>query len=188
MLTFCKNSERRAISLLNTAVYARERNISWPAAKQYRLYKQRSTHWNKPKLSSCSSYRATVIENARFLTLQLNHHDGRTNGWTKGRTKPFIQLRATIRMQLFSSPIGKKNCRHNFQHDDREERKQVTRGHDIVADGWAGVSNPHPNPTSPPQHTYDAVYGKKKFHASLQFFRYSLYNYFIISFIEKTFF
>ena len=30
------------------------------------------------------------------------------------------------------------------------ETEQVTRGHNIVADGWAGTSNPHPhfNPSS----------------------------------------
>ena len=27
-----------------------------------------------------------------------------------------------------------------------KELKQVTRGHNIVADGWAGVSNPNPPP------------------------------------------
>ena len=32
----------------------------------------------------------------------------------------------------------------------RIERKQVTRGHNIVADGWAGASNPHFDPTHPP--------------------------------------
>ena len=28
--------------------------------------------------------------------------------------------------------------------------KQVTRGHNIVADGWAGASNPHPHPNPGP--------------------------------------
>ena len=32
----------------------------------------------------------------------------------------------------------------------RVENKQVTRGHNIVADGWAGVANPHPQPTPHP--------------------------------------
>jgi len=40
---------------------------------------------------------------------------------------------------------------------EKKEKEQVTRGHNIVADGWAGASNPqpHPNPTlnSPPTHT-----------------------------------
>ena len=27
--------------------------------------------------------------------------------------------------------------------------EQVTRGHNIVADGWAGASNPHPHPNPP---------------------------------------
>ena len=30
------------------------------------------------------------------------------------------------------------------------EEKQVTRGHNIVADGWAGATNPHPHPTPHP--------------------------------------
>ena len=30
--------------------------------------------------------------------------------------------------------------------------KQVTQGHNIVADGWAGASNPHPHP-NPHPHT-----------------------------------
>ena len=33
----------------------------------------------------------------------------------------------------------------------REETEdQVTRGHNIVADGWAGASNPQPHPNPPP--------------------------------------
>ena len=31
----------------------------------------------------------------------------------------------------------------------REREKQMTRGHNIVADGWAGASNPHPHSKSP---------------------------------------
>ena len=35
------------------------------------------------------------------------------------------------------------------------EIKQVTQGHNIVADGWAGASNPQPHPnTTPLQHTH----------------------------------
>ena len=33
-------------------------------------------------------------------------------------------------------------------HDVWEE--QVTRGHNIVADGWAGAANPYPHPTPHP--------------------------------------
>ena len=32
--------------------------------------------------------------------------------------------------------------------------KQVTRGHNIVADGWAGASNPHPYPIPLPTLTH----------------------------------
>ena len=31
-----------------------------------------------------------------------------------------------------------------------DKTKQVTRGHNIIADGWAEASNPHPHPNSPP--------------------------------------
>ena len=34
---------------------------------------------------------------------------------------------------------------------ETKKEKQVTRGHNIVADGWAGASNPHPHPN--PIHT-----------------------------------
>ena len=32
----------------------------------------------------------------------------------------------------------------------RKRNKQVTRGHNIVAEGWAGASNPYPHPNPPP--------------------------------------
>ena len=40
-----------------------------------------------------------------------------------------------------------------FDYDGKttnEKKKQVTRGHNIVADGWAGASNPQPHPMPPP--------------------------------------
>ena len=45
-------------------------------------------------------------------------------------------------------------------HSPRK-RKQVTRGHNIVANGWAGASNPHPHP-NPPQ-TYAKGIKKRSF-------------------------
>ena len=36
------------------------------------------------------------------------------------------------------------------RENEREREKQVTRGHNIVADGWTGASNPHLEPHSPP--------------------------------------
>ena len=42
-------------------------------------------------------------------------------------------------------------------------QEQVTRGHNIVADGWAGASNPHPHPMPPHQHTYPKKYLKRSF-------------------------
>ena len=42
--------------------------------------------------------------------------------------------------------------------DWESKKKQVTRGHNIVADGWAGASNlqPHPTPipNTPPTHSH----------------------------------
>ena len=40
-------------------------------------------------------------------------------------------------------------------HAYKNDRKQVMRGHNIVADGWAGASNPHPHPKPhPPTHKH----------------------------------
>ena len=33
-------------------------------------------------------------------------------------------------------------------------KKQVTRGHNIVVDRWAGASNPHPHPNTPSTHKH----------------------------------
>ena len=38
----------------------------------------------------------------------------------------------------------KKKKREKMKKMNKIEIEQVTRGHNIVADGWAGVSNPHP--------------------------------------------
>ena len=32
----------------------------------------------------------------------------------------------------------------------KKQKEQVTRGHNIVADGWAGAANPHPHPRPHP--------------------------------------
>ena len=34
--------------------------------------------------------------------------------------------------------------------DCHDNQKQVTRGHNVVTDGWAGASNPHPHLNPPP--------------------------------------
>ena len=36
-----------------------------------------------------------------------------------------------------------------FDYVTQDDPKQVMRGHNIVADGWAGASNPHPLPMPP---------------------------------------
>ena len=38
------------------------------------------------------------------------------------------------------------------KEEKEKKKKQVTRGHNIVADGWAGAANPHPHPTPHPTH------------------------------------
>ena len=37
-------------------------------------------------------------------------------------------------------------------HCQQRQEKQVTRGHNTVADGWAGAANPHPLSTPHPNH------------------------------------
>ena len=47
---------------------------------------------------------------------------------------------------------------------DRYKReKQVTRGHNIVADGLAGAANPHPHPTPFPTQTHTQKASKRSF-------------------------
>ena len=45
----------------------------------------------------------------------------------------------------------------SYQEFISRNDKQVTRGHNIVADGWAGAANPQPYPTpipnTPPTHS-----------------------------------
>ena len=49
---------------------------------------------------------------------------------------------------------GLYNSCYGIHNNLPDAKKQVTRSHNIVADGWAGASNPHPHPMSPHQHTY----------------------------------
>ena len=39
----------------------------------------------------------------------------------------------------------------------------MTRGHNIVADGWAGASNPHPHPNPPPTKNIHEKYLNARF-------------------------
>ena len=46
-----------------------------------------------------------------------------------------------------------ENVMEKKKKEEEEIEEQVTRGHNIVADGWAGASNPHPHPNPHPTHT-----------------------------------
>ena len=49
--------------------------------------------------------------------------------------------------------IGTKTWPSKMRERDSSEQlcyKQVTRGHNIVVDGWAGASNPYPHPKPHP--------------------------------------
>ena len=56
-------------------------------------------------------------------------------------------------------PFTKRTLLHQLLRDHTSTHRyhlyqcyleQVTRGHNIVADGWAGAANPHPHPTPHP--------------------------------------
>ena len=54
-----------------------------------------------------------------------------------------------------------------FQTGDKtsvKKEKQVTRGHNFLADRWAGASNPHPDPNSPIHIRTYAKVSKTLFH------------------------
>ena len=51
--------------------------------------------------------------------------------------------------------MGGKKHSFYFASATKIDEEQVMRGHNIVADGWAGASNPQPHPnTTPLQHTH----------------------------------
>ena len=82
-----------------------------------------------------------------FHHSQLDHHgptDRRTNGRTDGRTD-----KASYRVACpqLKSIIGGSTI--PLSGETATPIKQVTRGHNIVADGWAGASNPNPHHKSP---------------------------------------
>ena len=54
---------------------------------------------------------------------------------------------------MIISGTSTKIVAHTYTYTEKKE--QVTRGHNIVADGWAGASNPHlqPNPSPTLKHT-----------------------------------
>ena len=68
--------------------------------------------------------------------------DRRTDGRTDGRTD-----KASYRV---ACPQLKRKKEINEIKNKGKIVKQVTRGHNIVADGWAGASNPHPHQKPPP--------------------------------------
>ena len=59
-----------------------------------------------------------------------------------------------------------------------EQIEQVTRGHNIVADGWAGASNPQPHPNPTPNHLYHNITHPQthtKTTAELQYHKYMFF-------------
>ena len=76
----------------------------------------------------------------RVSSLQLKKNNGKKGNEEKKKRKE-----------------GKKNQIKGRTKGKRREKKneQVTRGHNIVADGWAGASNPyrHRNPPPTLKHT-----------------------------------
>ena len=42
----------------------------------------------------------------------------------------------------------------NLQNKLAANNKQVMRAHNVIADGWAGASNPHPQPNPHPTHKH----------------------------------
>ena len=72
--------------------------------------------------------------------------------------KPQVALQAsslssTGCLFLFKARFLSRNSEdeQSEEEDSQKKKKQVTRGHNMVADGWAGAANPHPHPT-PSQH------------------------------------
>ena len=41
---------------------------------------------------------------------------------------------------------ARTHLKSKVKNETDKEKEQVTRGHNIIRDGWAGESNPHPHP------------------------------------------
>ena len=50
--------------------------------------------------------------------------------------------------ELFISITDDREKGKESEEEEEKEKAQVTRGHNIVADGWARESNPHPTHTN----------------------------------------
>ena len=61
-------------------------------------------------------------------------------------------------MKDLSNGVGFVSITHAPQGQERfqDKLKQVTRGHNIVADGWAGASNHHTHPIPSPKRILNA--------------------------------
>ena len=57
-------------------------------------------------------------------------------------------------MDVLAKKKEKKRKRRKRNKQNPIEKKQVTRGHNIVADGWAGANNPHAYSLPPHAHSY----------------------------------
>ena len=83
----------------------------------------------------------------------INWHTDKWDKWDKWVVKSKVQLEeGRSKAQAISIRKNQKQIKDDIKTIQRT--KQVTRGHNIVTDGWAGAANPHPHPTSFPTRTH----------------------------------
>ena len=68
-------------------------------------------------------------------------------------TKPWQKRDRSVKVPSCSKRVGNPHS-HPAHSPTETHTQQVTRGHNIVADGWAGASQPHPHPNPPPTHKH----------------------------------
>ena len=79
------------------------------------------------------------------LTIRNFHTNKQTNRPINTRTKR-NKKQTNTQLNKDVSTYKLHTLKRKKGREERTKQKQETRGHKIVADGWAVVSNPHPHP------------------------------------------
>ena len=134
----------------------RSSHFTWRTA-QYRTYEAIFNLWMTDKSRSCQ-FTEITLEGPL-----INRNEEIYNPWTTGKDVK-ISKKSESELILEGPVTGELGWdihhlsvgRGGTEEEAIEsggQRRQVTRGRNIIADGWAGVCNPHLHPRPPHSHT-----------------------------------
>ena len=116
--------------------------------------KQRNTctEWNKPKRcpEKKNAINQTKHNRKKFQNLELTTFFlRRETPLLVIQSSSFYLVLVPWSMDVGGGSSGPSEWSYLRALSDSISRKQVTQGHNIIADSWAGVSNPQPHPNPP---------------------------------------